>query len=168
MQKLFGFQNGMQNMLWQLPQGNPGNAPNWRQTMLNQNSYVTDPQNLATTFTRVPSLFPTQFNIIVSPYMPFTSSSNKTDIVFCDINELGILVVDEEVTSDEWTDPSKDIMKMKFRERYGLAIKNDGRAVGVLKNVTIGKNIDFGNRLAVDFPITGMTNQLTGDAARMA
>jgi HK97 family phage major capsid protein len=168
MQKLFGFQNGMQNMLWQLPQGNPGNAPNWRQTMLNQNSYVTDPQNLATTFTRVPSLFPTQFNIIVSPYMPFTASTNKTDIVFCDINELGILVVDEEVTSDEWTDPSKDIMKMKFRERYGLAIKNDGRAVGVLKNITIGKNIDFGNRLSVDYPITGMTNQLTGDAARMA
>lgn len=168
MQKLFGFQNGMQNMLWQLPQGNPGNAPTWRQTMLNQNTYVTDPQNLATTFTRVPSLFPTQFNIIVSPYMPFTASSNKTDIVFCDINELGILVVDEEVTSDEWTDPSKDIMKMKFRERYGLAIKNDGRAVGVLKNITIGKNIDFGNRLTVDYPITGMTNQLTGDAARMA
>lgn len=168
MQKLFGFQNGMQNMLWQLPQGNPGNAPNWRQTMLNQNSYVTDPQNLATTFTRVPSLFPTQFNIIVSPYMTFKASENKTDIVFCDINELGILVVDEEVTSDEWTDPSKDIMKMKFRERYGLAIKNDGRAVGVLKNITIGKNIDFGNRLTVDYPITGMTNQLTGDAARMA
>lgn len=168
MQKLFGFQNGMQNMLWQIPQGNPGNAPNWRQTMLNQNSYVTDPQNLATTFTRVPSLFPTQFNIIVSPYMTFKASENKTDIVFCDINELGILVVDEEVTSDEWTDPSKDIMKMKFRERYGLAIKNDGRAVGVLKNVTIGKNIDFGNRLSVDFPLTGMTNQLTGDAARMA
>lgn len=168
MQKLFGFQNGMQNMLWQLPQGNPGNAPNWRQTMLNQNSYVTDPQNLATTFTRVPSLFPTQFNIIVSPYMTFKASENKTDIVFCDINELGILVVDEEVTSDEWTDPARDIMKMKFRERYGLAIKNDGRAVGVLKNVTIGKNIDFGNRLSVDFPITGMTNQLTGDAARMA
>ena len=168
MQKLFGFQNGMQNMLWQLPQGNPGNAPNWRQTMLNQNSYVTDPQNLATTFTRVPSLFPTQFNIIVSPYMTFKASENKTDIVFCDINELGILVVDEEVTSDEWTDPSKDIMKMKFRERYGLAIKNDGRAVGVLKNITIGKNIDFGNRLTVDFPLTGMTNQLTGDAARMA
>lgn len=166
--KLFGFQNGMQNMLYQLPQGNAGNAPSWlNQTMLNKNSFVTNPQDIATTYTRVPSLFPTQFNIIVSPYMPFTASSNKTDIVFCDINELGILVVDEEVTSDEWTDPSKDIMKMKFRERYGLAVKNDGRGIGILKNITIGKNVDFGNRLSVDFPITGMTNALTGDAARM-
>jgi hypothetical protein len=166
--KLFGFQNGMQNMLYQLPQGNAGNAPSWaNQTMLNKNSYVTNPQDIATTYTRVPSLFPTQFNIIVSPYMPFTASSNKTDIVFCDINELGILVVDEEVTSDEWTDPSKDIMKMKFRERYGLAVKNDGRGIGILKNITIAKNVDFANRLSVDFPITGMAAQLTGDAARM-
>jgi len=166
MQKLFGFQNGMQNMLWQLPQGNPGSAPNWRQTMLNQNTFVAEPQNLATTFTRVPSLFPTQFNIIVSPYIAF--ANNKTDIIFCDINELGLLVVDEEVTSDEWTDPSKDIMKMKFRERYGIAVKNDGRGIGLLKNITIAKNVDFANRLSVDFPYSGMTNLLTDDAARQA
>jgi len=168
MQKLFGFQNGMQNMLWQLPQGNPGNAQAWRQTMLNQNTYVTDPQNLATTFTRVPSLFPTQFNIIVSPYMPFSTSTSETDIVFCDIGELGILVVDEEVTSDEWTDPSKDIMKMKFRERYGLAIKNDGRAVGVLKGINVNKkNVDFANRATLNYNTGDLTDQLTGDYGRM-
>lgn len=159
--KLFGFQHGIQSMMFTLPQGSPGNAPSWSQTALNQNTYVSNPENLATTFTRVPSLFPTSFNIIVSPYMTFNSSNNTTDIVLCDINELGILVVDEEVTTDEWTDPARDIMKMKFRERYGLAIKNDGRAVGLLKNIKIGKSFDVAYR--TQYTLTGITNSLTGD-----
>jgi hypothetical protein len=161
MARLFGFTHNLPGMLWQLPGGSPGNAPAWRQTALNQNTYVTDPHNVATTFTKVPSIFPTQFNVIVSPYMPFTASTNKTDIVFCDVNELGIMVVDEEVTSDEWTDPARDIMKMKFRERYGLAIKNDGRGVAVLKNIVIGKNYDFADRLQLS--ITGLTSGLSLD-----
>lgn len=163
MSKLFGFQNGMPGMLWQLPQGSAGNAPAWSQTMLNQNTYVSNPENLATTFTRLPSLFPTSFNVIVSPYMTFNSSNSSTDIVLCDINELGILVVDEEVTTDEWNDPARDIMKMKFRERYGLAIKNDGRAVGLLKNIKIGKNYDFANRVSVQYTTGSIGSQLTGD-----
>ena len=165
MSRLFGFNSGNQAMLWQTPQGKPGNAGSqWSQTMLNQNTYVSSPENIASTFTRVPSLFPTNFSIIVSPFMPFTSSNSTTDIVFCDVNELGIIVVDEEVTSDEWNDPSKDIMKMKFRERYGLAIKNDGRAVGLLKNIKIGKSVDFVDRLSVDFSTGSFgANQLSGD-----
>jgi len=162
MQRLFGFRHGMPNMLWQMPKGQPGNAPSWGQTMLNQNTYVSNPENLATTFTNVPSLFPQNFNIIVSPYMPFNATTNLTDFVFCDVNELGIMVVDEEVTSDEWKDPSKDIMRMKFRERYGLAIMNDGRAVGVFKNIKIAKNYDFANRMV--YTVSSLTNSLTGDA----
>lgn len=163
MSRLFGFQHGLQNMLWQMPQGRPGNAPQWTQTMLNQNTWVSNPENLATTFTRVPSLFPTSFNIVVSPFMPYSSSAGTTDIVLCDVNELGLLVVDEEVTSDEWTDPSKDIMKMKFRERYGLAIKNDGRAVGLLKNIKIAKSYDFADRAELTFTTGDLGSPITGD-----
>lgn len=163
MSRLFGFNNGNAAMIWQLPQGSPGNAPQWSQTMLNQNTYVSSPENIASTFTRVPTLFPTNFNIIVSPFMTYTSSTNTTDIVLCDIGELGIMVVDEEVTSEQWDDPSKDIMKMKFRERYGLAIKNDGRGIGLLKNIKIAKSIDFADRISVQFSSTGIVPGLTGD-----
>lgn len=164
MSRLFGFTHGNQSMLWQMPQGRPGNAPQWSQTMLNQNTYVSSPENIASTFTRVPTLFPTNFNIIVSPFMSFTASNNTTDIVLCDVNELGIIVVDEEVTSDEWNDPSKDIMRMKFRERYGLAIKNDGRAVGVLKNIKIAKSVDFADRISVQYTTGSFgSTQLSGD-----
>jgi len=163
MSRLFGFNNGNQAMLWQMPQGNPGNAGSpWTQTMLNQNTYVSSPENIASTFTRVPSLFPTNFNIIVSPYMSFTASTNVTDIVFADINELGILVVDEEVTMDEWNDPARDIMKMKLRERYGLATMNDGRAIGLLKNIKIAKSVDFVDRISLDFATGDLGSSITG------
>lgn len=163
MARAFGFENGMASMFWQNPNGSVGNAPQWAQTMLNQNTYVSSPENIATTFTRVPSMFPSAFNIIVSPYMTYNSSSNTTDIVFCDVNELGILVVDEEVTSDEWTDPSKDIMKVKFRERYGLAVKNDGRGIGLFKNIKIGKNFDFADRVSVSYATGDLANGLGTD-----
>jgi len=161
--RAFGFEHGMASMLWQMPQGSRGYAPQWTQTMLNQNTHVSGPEELATTFTRVPSIFPTQFSIIVSPYMTFNASNNTTDIVFCDVNELGIIVVDEEVTSDEWTDPARDIMKVKFRERYGLAIKNDGLGVGLFKNIKIGKSVDFAERLTLSYGTGDIANQLTGD-----
>lgn len=163
MSRLFGFQNGMAGMLWQSMQGKVGNNPSWASTPLGQNTYVSNPENLATTFTRVPSLFPQSFNIIVSPYINFTSSTSLTDIIFCDVSELGIIVVDEDVTSDEWTDPSKDIMKIKFRERYGLAVKNDGKGIGLLKNIKIAKSFDFADRVSVQYTSGQFTQPLSGD-----
>lgn len=169
MSRLFGFQNGNQSMLWNMPQGQAGNAgPAWNQTALNRNTYVSGPENIATTFTNVPSLFPSNFNIIVSPYMPFTASTSVTDIVFCDVNELGLLVVDEEVTMDEWEDKARDITKMKLRERYGLAVQNDGRGIGLLKNVKIGKSVDFADRISVDYTTGDFANHLSGDDSYVA
>tara|TARA_R110002074_G_scaffold402324_1_gene607024 strand:+ start:60602 stop:61966 length:1365 start_codon:yes stop_codon:yes gene_type:complete len=164
MSRLFGFNQGNQGMLWQMPQGNPGNAGSpWSQTMLNQNTYVSNPENLATTHTNVPSLFPSNFSIIVSPYMNFTAATSVTDIVFADINELGIMVVDEEITMDEWNDPARDIMKMKLRERYGLATINDGRAIGLLKNIKIGKSVDFVDRINVQYLTGDFPDPIGGD-----
>ena len=65
----------------------------------------------------------------------------------CDSNELGILFQDEELTSDRWDDPSRDIFKIKLKERYAIGILNNGQAVRVIKNVNITKCYDFEERL---------------------
>jgi hypothetical protein len=161
--RAFGFINGMSPLMWQMPQGSPGNASQWRQGNLNQNTYVSSPQNIASTFTNVPSIFPTTYRIIVSPFMPYNASNDTTTIAMCDSNELGILVVDEEVMTDQWDDPARDITKVKLRERYGLAIQNNGYGVGLLKNIKIAKSYDFSNNIQLS--LTGLGNSLTGDAA---
>ena len=147
--RAFGFENGMAAMMWQMQQGSVGNAPGWRTGGLNQNTYVSQPQQLASTFTNVPSPFPTSFRIVVSPYMPYNATTLRTDIVLCDSNELGLLVVDEELTTDEWTDPARDIKKIKMRERYGMAVMNDGRGIGLMKGIRVGKSFDFADKISV-------------------
>jgi hypothetical protein len=84
--------------------------------------------------------FPFPFQVIVSPFIYFDPINKITDIIICDSNELGVLVVDEDPVTEDFDDPSVDIRKIKIRERYGLAILNEGQGVGVMKNVSIKPN----------------------------
>lgn len=167
--RAFGFTNGMNPLMWQLAQGQPGNAPGFAGGGggLNNNRYVSQPQQLATTFTNVPSIFPTNFQIIVSPYMPYdtTTVSGKTltTIAFCDSGEMGVLVVDEDITTEEWNDPARDIMKVKFRERYSLATLNEGKSIGLLKNISIDKSYDFDDKIRVSYGTGDLVNPITGN-----
>lgn len=88
----------------------------------------------------LPGYFGSNFQIIVSPYVPFDPRRLLTDIYMFDRNELGALIVDEELTTEEFDDPRVDIKKIKLRERYALAILNEGQAIGVMKNVKVVPN----------------------------
>ncbi len=78
--------------------------------------------------------------IVVTPYIPFDAAKRLTDIYLCDRNELGFLVVDEDPTTEEFDDPRVDIRKIKIRERYALAMNNEGQGVAVLRNVKVVAN----------------------------
>ena len=78
--------------------------------------------------------------IIVSPFVPFDPRKKLTDIYMFDSNELGVLIVDEDVTTEEFDDPKADIRKIKLRERYGIAILNEGQGIGVMRNVHVVPN----------------------------
>ncbi len=88
----------------------------------------------------LPTYFGQSFQIIVSPYVPFDPRKLLTDIYMFDRNELGVLIVDEELTTDEFDDPRVDIKKIKLRERYGLGILHEGQAIAVMKNVHVVPN----------------------------
>jgi len=171
LQRIFGFWNGAG--MWNSMQGSPGIATQWKNGGMNgllQNTTVTAPQNIATTFTNVPSIFPYPFRIVVSPFMPYDATQNVTDMILCDSSQLGVLVVDEEVQTDQWNDPARDIMKIKLRERYGLGSLNNGKGTGIIKGVYLGQSYDFAHNTVVTFnPNTDLTgsNSLTGDAGKV-
>ena len=50
-----------------------------------------------------------------------------TDIYMFDRNELGALIVDEDIMTEEFRDPRVDMLKIKLRERYDIAILNKDR-----------------------------------------
>ena len=78
--------------------------------------------------------------IIPSAFVPFDPVSKTTSIIMIDSAEVGALVVAEDLTTEEWNDPARDIKKLKLRERYGLAMFNEGQAVSVARNISIEPN----------------------------
>ena len=97
------------------------------------------PQTLTSAPT-LPGYLNIPFRIIVSPLVPYDPRRKLTDIYMFDSAELGVLIVDEEVTTEEFDDPRVDIRKIKLRERYGLGILNEGQGIATLKNVHVVPN----------------------------
>lgn len=88
----------------------------------------------------LPGYFNIPFRIIVSPFVNYDPRRKLTDIFMFDSAELGALIVDEDIMTEEFNDPRVDIRKIKLRERYGLAILNEGQAIATLKNVKVTAN----------------------------
>ena len=88
----------------------------------------------------LPGYLGMSFRIIVSPFVPFDPRRKLSDIYMFDSRELGALIVDEEVTTEEFMDPKVEMRKVKLRERYGVAILNEGQGVAVMKNVHVVPN----------------------------
>jgi hypothetical protein len=96
--------------------------------------------NTLTSAPVLPSYMNIPFRIIVSPFVAYDHRRKLTDIYMFDSRELGVLIVDEDVTVDQFNDPRVDIMKIKLRERYALAILNEGQAIASFRNVHLVTN----------------------------
>lgn len=89
----------------------------------------------------IPARFPFGgLTIIPTHHVPFDTANNTTSIIMMDTNEVGGIIVAEDPTTEEWDDPARDIRKIKIRERYGLAIFNEGYGISLAKNVSIDPN----------------------------
>lgn len=155
--RAFGFANNGE--MFQNFQGQPGAGEAFRVGGLNQETQLDDPSAIATTASRLPAGFPAPLNIIISPFIPYDSTANTTDIYMVDTNELGVLVVDEEVVTEEFDDPARDIRKVKLRERYAIENINNGKAIRKAKGVVIDKSLDPESNSMLQFT----TGDLTGD-----
>ena len=112
----------------------------------------------------VPGYFPYPLRVLVSPFVPFYTHNNTCDIMIFDSSNLGALVVDEDVSMDEWKDMSTDITKMKLKERYTFAIYEDGLAIGVLRNVPVVAN-EIALPVSATISAAGSLDELTTTTA---
>lgn len=92
---------------------------------------------------RIPSMLPVPLRLIVSPMVPFDWDNQLTSIMMFDSANLGVLVVDEDPTTQKWEDNSVDITSVKIRERYGVAILNEGQAIAVAKGIKVNTYNEF-------------------------
>lgn len=151
--RAWAFQHGgamFQPTQGQPGRGEPGESPNLGPGSGGGTTFGTI--NQQTTFqTHARHIFPANIGMIVSPFIEFDTSLSTTTIHLVDRDEVGVIVQDEDVVMDRFEDPHRDLQIMKWRERYGLAISNDGEGVVTAKGISVDKGFDFesGARLAV-------------------
>jgi len=89
---------------------------------------------------------PMGLNVIVSPFVSFTAKSGatpaKSDLFLIDRNEVGTLLVKDDMSTDQFDDPSRDIRSMKMKERYDIVMLGDGEGITVAKNVKLARNYE--------------------------
>lgn len=88
----------------------------------------------------IPSYFPWQIRVIVSPFIPFDPDTLLGDIILLSSGNVGYLLQEEEPVETQWEDKARDVLFVKFIERYNFAVAHEGQGVGVLKNVKLVDN----------------------------
>jgi len=114
-----------------------------------QNPWVTTLNPIGASWEIQPKYLPTPLKVIVSPYVGYTPADGTTkpltNLVMADSTRSGLLLTKEGVSIDSWDDPERDIMAMKMKERWGLALFEQGKGVAVARNITVDKNYIFDN-----------------------
>lgn len=89
---------------------------------------------------------PLGLNVLVSPFVSFTAKSGatpaKSDVFLVDRNEIGVVMVKDDLSVDEWNDPTRDIRSLKMKERYDIVTFGDGEGITVAKNVDLVRNYE--------------------------
>lgn len=78
-------------------------------------------------------------NVIFSPFVPFDQVNKTFDFYLVDRNNVGVILVKDEISTEQFDDPLRDIQTLKVKERYGVGILNGGLGVAVARNLKFAK-----------------------------
>ena len=120
---------GGQNMHpWGATQGTPGFAG----LAANQGpqQYILRPE-------QVQGRLPMPIRLNFSPFVRFDKVTKKFDMYVLDANEVGVIAQKEALTTDNWTDPERDIRLLKCKERYGVGIQDNGKGIVLARNLAV-------------------------------
>lgn len=94
----------------------------------------------------IPSFSPLSgLTVIPSPYVPFDKATRTASIYMLDTSNTGAIVINEALNLDSWENKENDVQVVKIKEKYGMALYDQGRAVAIAKNISIEPNEIFQN-----------------------
>lgn len=98
---------------------------------------------------QVQGRLPMPIMVDFSPFIKFDKINKKFDMYCIDRNEVGVVAQREGLSTDNWTDPERDIRLLKCKERYGIGILNNGRAITVSKNIAVAPSYPTPPRVVI-------------------
>jgi len=87
-------------------------------------------------------IFGRPMSIVLSNYMSFNTSTDATEIIVADSEELGYLMVDELPTAEKMRDGKHGIDRFQIIERYTVTPKNDYKGVELMSGIKAVKGYD--------------------------
>ncbi len=90
---------------------------------------------------------PFSFNVNLSPFAPIDRVGKTFDMFCVDANNVGVLIVKDELKTEEFRDPARDLNNVKVIERYGFGVYNEGRAICSAKNISMARSFPFPERV---------------------
>ena len=100
---------------------------------------------------------PFAFNVNLSPFAPIDKVGKTFDIICVDRNNVGVEIVKEDMKTESFRDPSRDINNTKVIERYGFGTYNEGRAVCTARAISMAKSYPTPERVQVLGNVTTTT-----------
>jgi hypothetical protein len=98
---------------------------------------------------QVSGRLPFAIDLQFTPFMPFNYETRKFDMFVVDSSNVGILLVKDPLSTEQFDDPMRDIQSIKVRERYGVGITNEGKAVAVARNLAFEKSYPVPDRIKI-------------------
>jgi hypothetical protein len=98
---------------------------------------------------QVQGRIPFAININFTPFAPFNYETKKFDMYVVDRNNIGILLEKEPLSTEQFDDPMRDIQTIKVKERYGIGILNEGKAVATARNIAFEKSYPAPDRIKI-------------------
>ena len=92
---------------------------------------------------------PFNFHMNLSPFAPIDKKAKTFDMFCVDANNVGVLIQKDDIKTDSFVDPSRDITNIKLVERYGFGVNHEGRAICSAKNISMAKSFPTPERVVV-------------------
>jgi hypothetical protein len=101
---------------------------------------------------QTPANVPMGFNVVVSPFQTMEldktlsagvtgpGAGNYTSVTMVDRNSSILVLERSPMNIAQWEDPMRDLITMRFAEKYGLALLNAGRSSIIAKNIRVDLN----------------------------
>lgn len=83
---------------------------------------------------------PFQFNVQLSPFIPLDKINKRFDVYCVDRNNIGVLLVRDDLKTEEFDEPARGLKNLKMIERYGIGVLNQGKGIAMAKNISMAKS----------------------------
>jgi hypothetical protein len=105
--------------------------------------------NLQISPDQVQGRIPFAINLNFTPFAPFNFETKKFDMFVVDRNNVGILLEKDPLTTEQFDDPMRDIQSIKVKERYGIGVLNEGKAVATARNLAFENSYPAPDRIKI-------------------